>query len=291
MFYLTSPPPETMGCESSVEADSKANTKPATQQQQPAQAQPKPAAATNAWSHFGLGHTNNVVKGGDKIAVIIDGKARHVPNMTVHNNLFPADIQYGDLAAALAGGVEEGAPLSADAYLVKGENNHVYLVDGGNKRWVTGPELFVQLGFAWDKIQTKSQAEVDAIPDGPHIGLSPKTPFFRNPKTTEIFVLFNGYLRHVPNPEAWNRVFNVELKDAQYLDVAEGNLVFPKGAKLGDNFAIVKGSTDHVWVVDGDHKYHIASMDVFNRLHLAQSKIQQGQDALIGGLTEGHKIL
>ena len=43
---------------------------------------------------------------------------------------------------------------------------HVYLLDGGQKRWIKDIPTFEAEGFKWRDVKFETCADIDAVPDG-----------------------------------------------------------------------------------------------------------------------------
>ena len=65
-------------------------------------------------------------------------------------------------------GVASGAELTSGAHLAIAQETRdkVYLVDNGQKRWVTSPEVMDKFDFKYGTIRQAPQSTLDALPDG-----------------------------------------------------------------------------------------------------------------------------
>ena len=54
-----------------------------------------------------------------------------------------------------------------DGELVKGDRDRVYLIEGGQRRWVPTLEIFDAHGFAWGRVRVLEDRDVSRLPEGP----------------------------------------------------------------------------------------------------------------------------
>ena len=99
-----------------------------------------------------------------KLYVMLDWMLRHIPNPATFDNLF-RDWSYVEVPRADAYPV--GPPLPDGAYLANGlPDGRVYLVGGGEKRWITSLRIFDLYGFDSTKIRSRPVEQLNALPTG-----------------------------------------------------------------------------------------------------------------------------
>ena len=54
-----------------------------------------------------------------------------------------------------------------DGELVKGDRDRVYLIEGGQRRWIPTLEIFDAHGFAWGRVRVLEDRDVSRLPEGP----------------------------------------------------------------------------------------------------------------------------
>jgi len=59
--------------------------------------------------------------------------------------------------------------LKDDGSLIKGTGDKVYLIEGGEKRWITTLQTFIFNEYSWEKVITVFDEELDLYPDGKNI--------------------------------------------------------------------------------------------------------------------------
>jgi hypothetical protein len=98
----------------------------------------------------------------------ITGVKRWISNPTVLATWrFDGFFDQLPIAKTTVDAVPDGAPLPDEPTLVKqADKASVYLVDGKTKRPITSPAVMTAWRFAWDKVQTKPAAEIDALVTG-----------------------------------------------------------------------------------------------------------------------------
>ncbi len=55
---------------------------------------------------------------------------------------------------------------TAEGYLVKGSGPEVYLIEGGERRWITTAAVFAGRGYRWDQVHLVSDGDLEATPLG-----------------------------------------------------------------------------------------------------------------------------
>jgi dolichol-phosphate mannosyltransferase len=63
-----------------------------------------------------------------------------------------------------------------DGTLVKGKDNPIYLLQGGQKRWFPSPQAFLSWGYQWDQVITIDNTELESYPLGEPV--APQTSFY-----------------------------------------------------------------------------------------------------------------
>ncbi|MDB4778389.1 hypothetical protein OAG68_02925 [bacterium] len=95
------------------------------------------------------------------IYLIVDGELRHIPSPEIYDRLFKS--WDGIVVDNNIDRIVMGKPLT-DAVLIKGSNSpDVFLLDRGVKRHISSPATMSHYNFAWNRVHTSPQAEVDAI--------------------------------------------------------------------------------------------------------------------------------
>jgi hypothetical protein len=100
--------------------------------------------------------------------VDIDGSKRHIPDPTTYNNLFR---DWSGIQAVDASTIWSGPALTSGAYLATAQETlgAVYLIDNGQKRWITSPAAMDKFWFNWNTVRKVPQSTLTPIPNGPDI--------------------------------------------------------------------------------------------------------------------------
>jgi hypothetical protein len=109
------------------------------------------------------------VPGQAEVDLIDDnGTRRWIPDPDTYNNLFrnwSGIIQDIDTIE-----INQGPQISHGAHLAQAPGHaEVYLIDNGQKRWITSPAAMDKFYFDWNKIQPVSFLILGIIPSGPNI--------------------------------------------------------------------------------------------------------------------------
>jgi hypothetical protein len=98
----------------------------------------------------------------------------------------PADPTDGDGGA--------GSSAFPTGTLVKlAASPKVYIIKDGAKKWISTPEVFEQLGYAWTEIKTILPEELDKLPDY-------EDNLIRMIGDYKVYLVVNGVKRHIPSP-------------------------------------------------------------------------------------------
>lgn len=193
---------------------------------------------------------------------------RPIPNPEIFDSRF----KWKDVVIVSKGewdGYTEGAPvLLKEGTLIKGAGkNEIYVISGGLKRWISGPELFEKQGYKWGNILTVSQPTLDMHLDG-----APITDMNTHADGTlmtapgkGVAMLADGKRRPVPTPEVFD--FNFKWKDLvsvssqEWTQYQEGEpMYYPDGM-------ILREAGDHkVYVIEKGKKRWVTSPVLFGEL-------------------------
>ncbi len=122
----------------------------------------------------GLKKDGSLVKGaGNKIYLIEDGKKRWITtaeafisnghNWSEISTVFDEELDLHPNGENIYVNIKDGS-------LVKGSGTKVYLIENGEKRWITTAEIFVSNGYDWEDIIVVSGGELGAYEEGEEIG-------------------------------------------------------------------------------------------------------------------------
>jgi hypothetical protein len=113
---------------------------------------------------------------------VYSGLIRHIPNLATFE---VAGYDGTRITPVGAMGLQTGDPILnalATGRLVTA-GGHVYVMDSGAKRWITGPGPFAACGYRWEARGQVSAATLASIPDGPPLQ-SPPCPVLVFPHGT-----------------------------------------------------------------------------------------------------------
>lgn len=120
--------------------------------------------------------------GDGKVYVVGEGKTlRHIPSEEIFNALNYqwkyAYAVFPELESFYAKDEAWQLDSTSKSYLTKHpdgtfiktwDNPSIYLVENGEKRWVTSPEVFESHNYGWDKVITINSEEMRDYTEGPH---------------------------------------------------------------------------------------------------------------------------
>jgi hypothetical protein len=215
----------------------------------------------------------------DKIdTVSTDGKVKSYP--------FSLDVEFAAL----------GDMLHPDGSLVRvADNDHIYYIDGGKKRWVTDVVTFVASGFDWSKVMVIDDSEMKLYPAGAdlkkEVSLLPDGSLLRadGPK---IYYIDGGKKRWVTDALTfvnsgfdWNKVIRVSERDL---------LKYGVGTDLVKNsFAdgtLIRGTGPKVYLLAAGKKRWITTAQVFTKNRYDWLSVVTASDAIVSSYPDGLNI-
>jgi lysophospholipase L1-like esterase len=109
-----------------------------------------------------------------QIYLVQGGKRRYIPSMDLFNAWYfrPEEVRNlpdGSINRISQGpdlGPPNGVEIATEGSLVKGSTPEVYVVTGGQRRWIPSVEVFNARGYKWDRIRQLPDAIIAAIPRG-----------------------------------------------------------------------------------------------------------------------------
>ncbi len=118
---------------------------------------------------------DSLVKGiSEKVYLVKNGQKRWVVNAFTFNrrgyqweNI--RQISESELSSYSEGENILDIPLYPDGILIKGSSYKVYLISGGNKKWIASAEVFSARGYQWNKIITVSDENLNWYAEGERI--------------------------------------------------------------------------------------------------------------------------
>ncbi|HYJ83820.1 MAG TPA: hypothetical protein VEW26_13380 [Allosphingosinicella sp.] len=225
-------------------------------------------------------------KGGE-LYLLLDGKLRHVPYET-YLKLFrvSGDVTEIDRAAAYP----VGDPIDEGAYLAGGSSDgRVFLVNGGEKRWIITRHVFDRYGFDPGTIRSLSEAELAAIPEGAPVSGEYIAEGRRvlEPKKGGIYLKIDGMIRHIPNPATYDALF----RDWSGI----GEVANPQGQRQGpaltDGAHLAMGTPDGriFLMVDGTKRW-IAGPAIMDRYHFKWAAVRKLPADQLAAVPDGPPI-
>ncbi|TDG28115.1 hypothetical protein E2C05_21280 [Paracraurococcus ruber] len=132
------------------------------------------------------------------------------------------------IAAARDTRAKEKIMSLAEGSVVKGSGAEVYVVLGGQRRWIVSEQALNASYGGWAAVRNVADAELNALPLGAPVGTIPDGTLFKG-SGPEVYVIQGGQRRHVPNPQVLETLGGW----AKVSLILDGNLnAIPKGAPL-----------------------------------------------------------
>lgn len=143
-----------------------------------------------------------------KVYLVGDGQKQWINSATI----FESRYQWSDVKSIADSDLtvyQEGAPINtlADGVLVKPVNqDRVYIISGGQRRWISSAQVFITLGYQWDKIVSVSDNDLShhsyglAITDA---SIHPEGSLIKGSSPT-VYLVQNNTKRAIKSIEAFN---------------------------------------------------------------------------------------
>lgn len=121
-----------------------------------------------------------------------------------------ATVTMPDKAITLTATYKSQDSSLPDGTLIKTpDSNKVYVVIGGEKKWLSTPEVFEQMGYAWSSIKIIATMDMANYTDF-------EDNLIRAIGEINVYLVINGTKRHIPNPQvflsygfSWNDIKEV----------------------------------------------------------------------------------
>ncbi len=112
--------------------------------------------------------------GGEVPVYVMDGgQKRHITGPAVLDACAYSWAAVSELPAATVAGFADGPPLSgtpcpqpsfADGVLLSGSDGKVWVTQAGQRRWITGPDIFGACGYLWANVNSVADSIISSLP-------------------------------------------------------------------------------------------------------------------------------
>ena len=102
-----------------------------------------------------------LIKGnGSPVYIVNNGKAVWIPSEKIFNALG------FEMKRVMKVKDDIISKISTSTFLIKGQDQKIYLVDKDKRYWISNADLFNRLGYDWNAVITLRQSQIDNIPEG-----------------------------------------------------------------------------------------------------------------------------
>ncbi|MFA7171239.1 MAG: hypothetical protein WC180_04570, partial [Candidatus Paceibacterota bacterium] len=138
-----------------------------------------------------------------------------------------------------------------DGTLIKIPNSpKIYVIVGGEKKWISTPEVFEQLGYQWTEVQTIAEETLNTLEDI-------EDNLIRLIDDFKIYLVTNGTKRHIPNPDIFLN-YGFSWDDVKDVDDSIFN-------KYQDVYLIRESGKEEVYYINPEGvRKHIPTAEIFN---------------------------
>lgn len=192
------------------------------------------------------------------------------------------------------------APVSEkvlpDGTLIKAaDDEKIYLIEDGRKRWITDSTTFVARGYDWGKVIIVDKLELGIYWDGENIsggsGAIREGSLVKG-SGPEVYLIENGKRRWIQDERAfaqygfdWSEITRVN--DQEFFQ-------FSEGAKLADNSlapgALIKGAGEKIYLLQAGKKCWIVSPEAFLKNNFSWSSVVETSEEVISSYNDGPNI-
>ena len=138
-----------------------------------------------------------------------------------------------------------------DGTLIKiPDSPKIYVIVGGEKKWISTPEVFEQLGYQWTEVQTIAEETLNTLEDI-------EDNLIRLIDDFKIYLVTNGTKRHIPNPDIFLN-YGFSWDDVKDVDDSIFN-------KYQDVYLIRESGKEEVYYINPEGvRKHIPTAEIFN---------------------------
>lgn len=188
---------------------------------------------------------------------------------------------------------ENGFPIKFANYsLIKSPDGRIYMIDGNQKRYITSPEVFRNIGFNPDEVIDVTLQDLSLYEDGEDITLKSTFPtgaLLQSKETGGISFVQNG-VRH----SIWSKeILNSRFKNKQIIKTDQASILqYPLGdpVKFKDGDLVTSPNANGVYVISNGERRGIPSQNVFNALGFQWKNVIRTSDKALFIHPEGEKI-
>jgi len=126
------------------------------------------------------------------------GDVQYVASVTSATTIVTMPAKNITLTATYKNVSSNGGTINLpDGTLIKlPDSPKVYVIVGGEKKWISTPEQFEQLGYKWTEVETVTEELLDAIDNI-------EDSLIRLMGDIKVYLVTNGIMRHIPNPKVF----------------------------------------------------------------------------------------
>lgn len=226
------------------------------------------------------------------VSLIQDGLKRPIINPEIFNSRFKWN-QVITVAKNEWDNYSEGSPVTLKEGSIARANgeNEIYVISDGLKQWISGPELFENLGYKWSNVIVVSKQSLDLQPLG-----EPVIDYSFHPNGTLVTSLGQGVAllsdkkrKPIPAPEIFQSQY--QWKDIVLISLSEWNSYSEAEAIYYPEGMLFREAGDYkVYVVENGQKRWITSPVLFDSLGYKWNNISVITQGGSGGMTLGENL-
>lgn len=184
----------------------------------------------------------------------------------------------------------------ADGSLIRGVNSEkIYLIENGQKRWITDSATFVSRGYDWNKVIVVSEMELYIYESGENIrsesGSIQERSLVKG-SGPEVYLIENGQRRWIRDEKTFNH-FNfdwariLQISDQELFKFAEGEMLMAEAFADG---TLIKGAGPKIYLLEDDKKRWIVSPEAFSRNKFSWSSVRETSEQVVSSYPDGPNV-
>lgn len=186
--------------------------------------------------------------------------------------------------------------MLADGSLIRSVNSEkIYLIENGQKRWITDSATFVSRGYDWNKVIVISEMESYIYESGENIKTESGSIQERSlvkGSGAEVYLIENGRRRWIRDEKTFNH-FNfdwgsiLQVSDQELFKFAEGETL---AMEVFANGTLIKGAGPKIYLLENDKKRWIVSPEAFSRNKFSWSSVVETSEQVVASYPDGSNV-
>lgn len=176
------------------------------------------------------------------------------------------------------------------------DDEKIYLIEDGRKRWITDSATFAARGYRWASVKTVSETELGIYENGERVsggGVSVQEGDLVKGVGPEVYLIENGQRRWVSDAAtfsslgfSWEKI--IQISDQELFKYAEGETL--KRSIFADGTLVKSSSGPQVYFLRNAQKCWITSPEAFSKNNFNWSSVVATSEEILSSYADGPSI-